>query len=158
MISVVPTKAQIALAKKKSQEMLKLKNSITKGQGNVYGFLGEILVAKQIKGRLKNTFDFDIIKDETTIDVKTKSCTSAPQPHYQCSVAAFNIRQQCDVYVFVRIMEDFSRAWILGGCGKDYFYRHATFNKKGSIDESSTFKWKFKADCYNLPIKKLKKI
>lgn len=158
MIKIIPSKSQISLAKKKAKEMGTLKNSITEGKGNVYGFLGEILVSSLIEGRNKNTFDFDIIKNETTIDVKTKTCTSEPKDHYYCSVAAFNTKQQCDIYVFVRIMEDFSSAWILGGCTKEYFYKNATFNKAGSIDESSSFKWKFKADCYNLPIGKLKQI
>lgn len=158
MIEVIPTKRQIALARKKAEAMGVLNNSITKGKGNVYGFLGEILANVYIKGKVKNTYDYDIVKDNIKIDVKTKTCTSPPQPHYYCSVAAFNIRQKCDVYVFVRIMEDFSRAWILGGSSKDYFYRYAQLNKKGTIDESSQFKWKFKADCYNLPISKLKKI
>lgn len=158
MIEVIPTKQQIALAQKKADAMGVLNNSITNGKGNVYGFLGEILVNKYIDGKSKNTFDYDIIKDKIKIDVKTKTCTSPPQPHYYCSVAAFNIRQKCDVYVFVRIMEDFSKAWILGLCSKDYFYKHAQLNKKGTIDESSQFQWRFKADCYNLPIDKLKKI
>jgi hypothetical protein len=158
MIKITPTKKQISLAKKKSKEMGILKNSITNGEGNVYGFLGEILVADAIDGRIKNTYDFDIIKNEITVDVKTKKCTSEPKESYYCSVAAYNIKQKCDVYVFVRIMEDFSVAWILGGITKDKFYKHASFNKKGTIDESSSFKWKFKADCYNLPISKLKEI
>jgi hypothetical protein len=155
---VIPTKKQIALAKKKAKEMGVLKNSITNGEGNVIGFLGEILVADLIDGRLKNTFDFDIIKDEMTIDVKTKSCTGEPKPHYQCSVAAFNIKQKCDIYLFVRILDDLSAAWILGWCSKEKFYKNATFNKKGTIDKTSPAKWKFKADCYNLPISKLKQI
>lgn len=158
MIEVIPTKQQITIAKRKSKEMGVLNNSITNGNGNVYGFLGELLVNAYIKGKSKNTYDYDIVKDNIKIDVKTKTCTSPPQPHYYCSVAAYNIRQKCDVYFFVRIMEDFSKAWILGGCSKDYFYKNAQLNKKGTIDESSAYKWKFKADCYNLPISKLKKI
>lgn len=158
MIEVIPNKNQIAIAKRKSSQMGILNNSITNGKGNVYGFLGELLVNQYINGKIKNTYDYDIIKNSIKIDVKTKTCTSIPQPHYYCSVAAYNIRQKCDVYFFVRIMEDFSKAWILGGCSKDYFYKYAVLNKKGAIDESSAYKWKFKADCYNLPISKLKKI
>lgn len=158
MKEVIPTKRQIASAKRKAKAMGELNNSITRGNGNVYGFLGEILVAEYIDGKLKNTYDYDIVKENFTIDVKTKTCTSPPQPHYYCSVAAYNIRQKCDFYFFVRIMEDFSKAWILGGCSKGYFYKKAQFNKKGTIDKSSSFKWRFKADCYNLPINKLKKI
>lgn len=158
MIELVPTKREISIAKRKSSEMGKLKNSITSGNGNVYGFLGELLVNRYISGKIENTYDYDIIKGKLKIDVKTKTCTSKPQPDYFCSVAAYNIRQKCDYYFFVRIMNDFSRAWLLGACSKDYFYKTARFDRKGTIDESSPFQWKFKADCYNLPVKKLWKL
>lgn len=158
MIFISPTKNQIELANIKAQQMGILNNSIKNGEGNMYGFLGEILVSDLIGGTISNTYEYDIIKNNITIDVKTKTCTSKPKEYYFCSVAAFNISQDCDAYIFVRIMENFSSAWVLGGCPKQYFYNTATFNKEGEIDKSSTFGWTFKADCYNLRIDQLFKL
>ena len=158
MIQITPQKNQIAAALQKAEKLGALKYSICNGEGNVYGFLGEIIVSEYIGGQIRNTYDFDIIINNLKIDVKTKKCTSVPQNHYNCSVAAYNTRQQCDVYVFVRILEDFSTAWILGAINKQDFYKYAVCNKGNTIDNKSSLQWKFKADCYNLPINKLKKI
>ena len=41
------TKEEVSLAKELSVEMGKLNNSITKGKGNITGFLGEIITANE---------------------------------------------------------------------------------------------------------------
>ena len=86
------------------------------------------------------------------IDVKTKQCTSAPKPHYECSVAAFNTRQKCQAYVFVRVCN--KDAWILGWESKKRYFQNSTFLRKGQIDRSNNFT--VKADCYNMKIENLK--
>ncbi len=138
--------------------MGRLHNSIRRGEGNAYGFLGEIVLAKAIGATIQNTFDYDLVVGKFKIDVKTKACTSEPQPDYDCSVAAFNIKQACDYYMFVRILEDFSKVWLLGKKKKEDYYKEARFCEKGEIDELSTFDWRFKADCYNLSISALEPI
>lgn len=156
MILTIPTSEQIKKAQDKAAQLGRLNNSIMEGGGNVYGFLGEELILDYLGGQICNTFDYDLIIDEVKIDVKTKCCTSEPKPNYFCSVAAFNIRQRCDYYYFVRILKDFGKAWILGYCGKEEFYETAKFYKKGQPDPDSKFGWTFRADCYNLEISKLK--
>jgi hypothetical protein len=76
--------------------------------------------------------------------------------NYFCSVAAFNITQKCDVYIFVRVLEDFSKAWVLGGRTKNKFFEEAKFYKAGELDPSSNYGWTFRADCYNMEVGKLK--
>jgi len=93
------------------------------------------------------------VRDGERIDVKTKRCNTRPFPHYDCSVAAHGTNQNCDSYVFVRILTDTSRAWILGSIPKPDFYTRATKYKRGDIDPTNGFT--FKADCYNLPISEL---
>lgn len=157
MIKIIPADSQISLAKEKAKELGTLNNSIRKGEGNVYGFLGEILMADYWKVSVDNTYDYDLIVKDYKVDVKTKACNSVPEPEYFCTVADYNTKQDCDVYAFVRILNDFSKAWLLGYCGKNYFYNNSYFYRKGQLDPSSNLGWKFRADCYNLPISKLKK-
>ena len=156
MIEINITQSMIDSATKKSIEMGKLNNSITMGDGNIAGFLGEEIANTIIGGRVDNTYDYDIIDSDTTYDVKTKRCTSKPKPEYDCSVAAFNIKQRCDRYVFVRL-ENVSgvwrRAWVLGWMKKDEYFKLARFLKKGDFDPSN--KYFVKADCYNLQINML---
>jgi len=158
MILLSPSRSQILEAKRKAKDLGVLNNSIRNGAGNVYGFLGEILLACHWKVELQNTYDYDMIVKNQKVDVKTKACTSEPKPKYFCTVADYNTEQDCDVYAFVRVLEDYSKAWLLGYCGKKYFYNNASFYKKGDLDPSSNLGWRFRADCYNLPISQLKKL
>ena len=133
-----------------------LQNSITKGQGNVHGFLGEIITSRFLKSKLSNTYDYDIIYNNLKIDVKTKRVTTPPKDYYECSVASLNTKQLCDVYVFTRILKDMTKGWLLGYINKKDYFDKATFLKKGEVDHSNN--WKVATDCYNLPINKLNNI
>ena len=132
----------------------KLKNSITKGEGNLSGVLGEYLTHKQLtKSIWKNTFNYDLIEYGVRIDVKTKRCTSAPQDFYDCSIAETSLHQHCDEYVFVRILNDMSKAWLLGRMDHKEYFKKARFMAKGEVDLNNNFT--VKANCYNLQIKEL---
>ena len=149
-------KEDINLANKMSSSMGTLNNSITKGQGNVIGFLGEIIVANELGITLDNTYDYDLIFNDKRIDVKSKKVSSVPRDYYECSVAALNTRQRCDLYMFTRIKNDLSEGWILGYLEKEKYLTDSKFLKKGSIDPDNN--WKVSTDCYNLPINKLETI
>jgi len=120
---------------------------------HVVGAIGEVIVADLTGASEANTYDYDLVRDGERIDVKTKRCNTRPYPHYDCSVAAHGATQDCDNYVFVRILINMSQAWILGEISKSDFYAKATKYKRGYIDSANSFE--FKADCYNLPISEL---
>ncbi len=146
----------IRLARRKAKDLGPLKGSIKRGGGNLYGFIGEEVVADYLGVKVKNTFEYDLIlPNGKTVDVKTKRCTSSPKPEYACSVAAFNTKQACDYYVFVRVMQDLSNSWILGMMEKSEYFSKAKFCKKGEVDPDSKQGWKFSADCYNIYVSDL---
>jgi len=153
MIQVKITPSIINRAKKKAATVGNLQGSITGSLSHVVGAIGEIIVADIIGANESNTYDYDLVRDGERIDVKTKRCNTRPFPHYDCSVAAHGTNQNCDSYVFVRILTDTSRAWILGSIPKPDFYTRATKYKRGDVDPANGFI--FKADCYNLPISEL---
>ena len=159
MIEIEITQDMKKRAWRKARQMGEINNSITKGDGNIAGFLGEEVANNIIKGDINNTYDYDIVKDGVTYDVKTKRCTSEPKPYYECSVASFNIKQKCDHYVFVRIENikgKWTRAWILGSCKKDKYFKRARFLTKGQKDGDNNFR--VKADCYNMEIRNLESV
>jgi hypothetical protein len=157
MIEVLITSEMRRSAQRKADDLGHLRNSILKGQGNFTGFLGEEVALSVLGGTLTNTYDYDLIdKDNTKIDVKTKLTSVKPLEYFECSVAAYNTKQQCDKYAFVRISKDFTRAWFLGTKLKKDYFEQATFLKKGDIDGSNNFE--VRADCYNLPINKLEEV
>lgn len=159
MIEVEITPDMIYEATKKAKEMGTLKKSITSGEGNIAGFLGELVVNTILDGVIDNTKDYDIMKNGVRYDVKTKRCTSEPKPDYECSVAAYNTVQKCDAYIFVRIEfinGEWGRAWVLGYYPKDEYFKGAKFLRRGQRDGDNWFK--VKSNCYNMKISDLKEL
>lgn len=155
MLEVEITPTMLAQAQIKSQEMGKLRNSITAGEGNLAGFVGEQVALSILGGQWINSYDYDLIlQDGTLVDVKTKRTSVKPLPEYDCSVAAYNTKQKCDAYAFVRVHNSMSMGWYLGIMSRDKYFEGAEYMKKGSIDPSNGFR--VKATCYNLKIHQLK--
>jgi hypothetical protein len=80
-------------ARQKARTLGRLHNSITKGGGNIAGYIGQMLVAEYLKANEPDNYDFDVEKDGIKYEVKTKRCTSKPKPEYDCSVSDFNTKQ-----------------------------------------------------------------
>ncbi len=161
MIEIDITDSMINRARKKAKKMGRLNNSITAGMGNLVGFIGEEVAAHVLRHSGKkvveeNTYDYDLVVDGVKVDVKTKSTSVAPLPHYSNSVANFNTKQQCDYYVFIRVKKDLTVGWWCGVYSKSQFFKDATFMEKGQVDADN--KYVVKADCYNLPISQLKEM
>jgi len=156
LIQIKITPDIIARAKKKAASVGNLQGSITGSLSNVVGAIGEIIVQDYTGGVEANSKDFDLLVQNRRVDVKTKRCNTTPSPNYDCSVAAHGSKQDCDSYVFVRILTDHSKAWILGEVSKDDFYKKATRYQRGDIDPANGFK--FRADCYNLAIQELETV
>ena len=154
MKEVTVTGGQLIRARQKAVEMGRLANSITNGAGNLAGFIGEVVVADELNAKHDNTYDYDLTLNNTTrVEVKTKRCNSKPLDTYDCSISAHGTKQKCDMYVFVRVLNDFSKAWILGKIMKDEYFEKAKYHKKGELDPDNKFR--FKADCYNVKIHQL---
>ena len=154
MIEVKPTESQVKEARLHSGGTTGLQGSITQGAGSPAGALGEIIIRDYFDYVQANTAHYDLYTSHgSTIDVKTKRCTSAPKAYYECSIAAHGARQKCDEYIFVRVLNNLQSAWILGRISKDEYFSKAVRHKKGEVDESNNFT--FKADCYNLEISEL---
>lgn len=154
MIEIEPTDTQKKEARLSAGGTMGLQGSITRGAGSPAGALGEIIVRDLLGYRQINTAHYDLYTDQgTRIDVKTKRCTSAPKQYYECSIAAHGTKQDCDEYIFVRVLNNLQRAWILGRISKEEYFSKAVRHKKGDKDESNNFT--FKSDCYNLAIEDL---
>jgi len=144
---------------KKLYSFKELKGSITKGEGNLRGALGEIIVfdvynSKGAEINKKSTFDYDLIIDGFKIDVKTKATNYSPKDYFNCSIPAEQKRQKCDYYFFTYITYDYKLCYLAGYKSKNDFFEQSTFAKEGEIDFGS---WKYKSDCYNLRLKNLNK-
>lgn len=161
MIKIAPSNEQIRRAQRLFDFKV-LNNSITDGDGNLAGALGEIIVCDHYNAEQKNTYDYDIVMRNAQgytfkVDVKTKRFTQGitPQPNWAAAVSNYNTRQECDYYCFVGVAYDFSVAYIYGFIQKDDFYQQSIFGKKGEIDPYGNGVWTFTSDCYLMQIKDL---
>lgn len=154
ILQIPTTKDQVKRAQTLADEMGTLKNSITRGKGNVLGFLGEIVLADHFGWKQANTYDYDLLMPNgKTVDVKSKQCRSIPLPHYECSISSYNTKQACDYYAFNRIKSDLSVLWFAGLKSKELYFTQATKKHKGEVDPSNGFM--FRSDCFNLPLSEL---
>ena len=70
MLEIKMDKVELIEAEKQAKEMGNIAHSITKGQGNIAGFLAELAVAKYYGASQKNTYNYDLVMPNgTTIDV-----------------------------------------------------------------------------------------
>lgn len=157
MIEIIVSDATLLQARDLAEEMGKLRNSFTNGQGNVAGFIGELVVLELLGGKRISTKDYDIVlSDGTTVDVKTKRTSVKPLPHYDCSVAELSLHQDCDSYAFCRVKNDYTVCWFLGLVLHDTYFSKARFLKKGDVDPSNNYT--VKSSCYNLSIEELERV
>lgn len=151
MIEVSISSTQYQRALDMAKEMGQLNNSITKGDGNLAGFIGEVVLSDLLGWTQANTYDYDLITPEGhTVDVKTKRTKVAPKPYYECSVAAYNTRQNCDFYAFCRVDNGFEKLWFLGIIEKQKYFQNARLLRAGDKDGDNGFI--VHADCYNMAI------
>ncbi len=157
---------------KKAEALGSINNSITSGKGNLAGYLAEIALSADLgckniscdSGNEK--YNYDLIKNNLKIDVKTKRRTVDPKPFYEVSIAGTSKHQKADVYAFISITFKEKRGmgskaqyygvesiWLCGFMSKEDYFDKAIFWKKGAIDPSNGFK--VHADMYNMPISSL---
>lgn len=147
-------------AEKDAKEMGQLKGSITRGEGNKAGFIGEIVGCGVCQGKRCNTFQHDfLLPNGQKVEVKTKRCSGKPKLHYNCSVCLDNPNQTCDYYLFIRVNYEFTTCWVLGYLPKEEFMKLAFILEDGELDLVDNARgFVAKRDCLNVTIEQLRDI
>ncbi len=156
-VETVVTYDQYERAETRANELGVLNNSITSGQSNGWGMLGEEVIRDLLNCKdSDDIYNYDLkTPNGLRLEIKTKktSRVTPPEPYYECSVCNHNPRQRCDAYVFLRVSTRVNKAWICGYMNKEEFMSKARFFKKGDIDTSNGYK--VHASCYNMNISEL---
>ena len=127
----------------------------------IVGYIGEQMVMDFLKiETLDDQFNFDLTYEGKRLEVKTISCKFKPYPHYLCTVNSHNLdgihKQSADYYVFLRILNDQSKGWILGCIPCPEFFKKGKFIEKGSqVVKGVQF---VKANATVLPINQLRSL
>lgn len=105
----------------------------------------------------ESTIHYDFIWYGKKVDIKCKKCAFKPYQNFYASVleSQYN-RQKNEVYVFVRVKDDFTKCWILGAYKKEDYKRDAILSLKGK--KNNTTGYVTKENSLDLPISKLTKL
>lgn len=117
-----------------------LNNSITSGEGNYAGFIGEDAVKTYLNASYSDgsdVFNNDLILFGKTIEVKSKRRNVSPNLYYDVSIAKTSRHQNPDIYVFTSVNE--TKVWILGWIYFEKFYSLSKFIPKGTVDKTNNF-------------------
>ena len=163
MLEIQIKKSVIQHAKKRmkniqeNQEVGKSKFS-SEAERIFIGYIGEKIILDFLNIKESSeTFDFDIIsKKGAKLEVKTITCKFKPKPHYWCTVNSHNLngvhKQDADYYIFLRILNNLKKGWILGWISCEEFFKKGKFIKKGTDFGKFQF---VKANATILPINEL---
>jgi len=124
------------------------------------GYIGERIIMDYLN--IENNidhYDYDLISNKNKkLEVKTISCKFKPLENYLCTVNSHTLdgihKQKADYYIFLRILNDYSKCWILGWIECNDFFDKGKYINKGT--DFGKFKFE-KANATVLTINKLNK-
>jgi len=158
MLVFTPTGDDIKEAFERSENLGVLPNSFTKGVGRMTGFIGELAFERLYPNATyegDKSFTHDYVLGNRTIDVKSKTCSGPPLPHYTASVNCSKGKKlQARAYFFVRVRKDFMKAWLVGWATSQKIQNKIHYKKKGELDN---FGFSYKTDGYHVPISELQR-
>lgn len=128
------TQAQIIEAKQEAKELGVLNGSISHGEGNFKGKLGEIIIRDLLNAtRTDDEHNYDLLSPTgIRLEIKTSGTRKTYLDNgYWNRVNCANLRQKCHVYVFCAVNEDTMQAWVCGWTWKDEFLSSSTLFKAG---------------------------
>lgn len=155
-IEIDVTSSQVMRAEK-LYDFNMLRNSITSGDSQIYGAIGEVvvmdyLIASGVPTEYIGCKDYDLMCDCVSIDVKTIRVNKPPRDTFNANISAHNTWQNTFMYLWVFVSEDKSTAWLVGWLDKKTFFEEAKLNKEGDEDGGG---WKFKSDTYSMKLSSL---
>tara|TARA_R110000796_G_C14248650_1_gene398270 strand:+ start:42 stop:548 length:507 start_codon:yes stop_codon:yes gene_type:complete len=124
------------------------------------GYIGEKIIMDFLNIKKDDDeFDYDLLSNKgKKLEIKTISCKFKPLEEYLCTVNSYKTngvhKQDADYYIFLRILNDYSKGWILGWVSCDSFFKKGKFIPKGN--DFGKFKF-IKANATVLSINKLNK-
>jgi hypothetical protein len=136
----------------RSNQLKILNNSITNGEGNVAGYIGQQAFVQLFDGKDVDTFDYDILHPELgRVEVKTKrQNVNYVNLNFEGSIADYNPNQNYDYVAFFRVNIDQKKGWFCGFTSKEGFDMLSRKMCKGKTDTESSNNFEVKADCRNI--------
>lgn len=104
------------------------------------GYLAEACVRKTFPAiQYSDNYLVDFILDSKTIDSKAQGCNSKPLDFYSATLYEEQRNRDTDYYIFSRVKNDFTVAWICGIVSKNKFFKTATLKEAGHKTNNFTY-------------------
>ena len=145
MIEVIITPKILEEAKKRNEQYFnRFGNSGThrtnKERQRMTGYLAEACVNSVFPEiEYSDNYLVDFLLDDSTIDSKAQGCNSKPLEFYSATLYEEQKNRDADYYIFSRVKNDFSKAWICGIASKRKFFQIATLKKAGTETNNFTY-------------------
>ena len=121
-----------------------LSQNKTGSRAGYIGALGEIVVADYLgttPHNDKEIYNYDMLWNGQRVEVKTMNLYNPPKNTTDCCTTTY-YDQKCDMYFFVGLLHDKSKAWIEGYIYSKEFYDKADYIKKGTVrGDGFKYKW-----------------
>lgn len=124
------------------------------------GYIGEEIIKKFLNITTNaDDYDYDLLSNKgKKLEIKTVSCSFKPRNDYLCTVNSHSLdymhKQKADYYIFIRLLKDYTKAWILGWIPCKEFFDKGEYIEKGK--DFGKFKF-VRTNAYVLEINKLNK-
>lgn len=97
------------------------------------GYLAEACVLSRFSTlSYSNNDDVDFVFKSITFDSKAQGCNSKPLPNYSATLYEEQKKRPVNYYIFSRVKNDFSVAWICGIISKESFFNKAELKIAGT--------------------------
>ena len=145
MIDVIITPEILSEAKKRNEEYFNRfghsgTHRTNKERQRMTGYLAEACIHNKFP-QIKYSDDYfvDFVLDSSTIDSKAQGCNSRPLGYYSATLYEEQKNRDTDYYIFSRVKNDFSMAWICGIASKKKFFQIATLKEAGTKTNNFTY-------------------
>jgi hypothetical protein len=113
---------------------------LNKDRQRMTGYLAEASIHScfyELQYSDNDNVDFYI--NSMTIDSKAQGCNSKPLKNYVATLYEEQKKREVDYYIFSRVKNDFSMAWICGIISKQEFFNKSTLVKAGTKNNNFVY-------------------
>lgn len=113
---------------------------INKNRQRMTGYLAESCIRHIFPSIEYSGLDeVDFLLNGITIDSKAQGCNSKPLYHYSATLYEEQKNRNADYYIFSRVKNDFSVAWICGVISKSEFLKIAKLCPAGTVTNNFVY-------------------
>lgn len=111
-----------------------------KDRQRMTGYLAEACIRSKFTCiKYSDDYNVDFMLEDSTIDSKAQGCNSRPKDFFSATLYEEQKNRDTDYYIFSRVKNDFSMAWICGIISKQKFFKIAQLKQAGHQTNNFTY-------------------